>query len=95
MPILNHSDHVLCSQCVFEVLVNFHNGCLVAASIAVVWRYGNVSQIRRFIRVGEGLVLLTREDCHHITVLRPVVTFHDELVSTGNQGQPVVVIESL
>lgn len=38
---------------------------------------------------------LTRENRHYITVLGPVVTFHDQLMSSCNQGQAVVMVESL
>lgn len=37
----------------------------------------------------------TREDGHHVPVLRPVVALHDELMCTCDEGQAVVVVERL
>lgn len=35
------------------------------------------------------------ENRHHVPVVAPVVSFHDELVSSGHQGQAVGVVEGL
>lgn len=35
----------------------------------------------------------TRENGHDIPVLRPVVSFHDELMRAGNQSQAVIVVK--
>lgn len=59
---------------VFQRVVQFHDGRLVAAAIAVV----------------RG-----REDGDHVPVVAPVVAFHDELVSSGDEGQAVGVVERL
>ena len=37
----------------------------------------------------------TREDGHHIAILRPVVTFHDQLMCPCHQRQTIVVVECL
>lgn len=37
----------------------------------------------------------TREYCHYITVLRPIVSFHDELVGPCDQREAIVMVESL
>lgn len=34
-----------------------------------------------------------REDGHHTLLMAPVVAFHDELVSTGNESQAIRAIE--
>lgn len=60
------------SQCVFQVLINFHDGSLVSAPIAVVGR---------------------AEDGNNIAILTPVVALHDQLMSSRDQGQAIVVIE--
>jgi hypothetical protein len=38
---------------------------------------------------------LTREDGHNVPILRPVITLHDQLMSSRNQRQPIVVVERL
>ncbi len=35
------------------------------------------------------------ENGHHVSVVAPVVSFHEELVSSGHQGQSVGVVERL
>lgn len=35
------------------------------------------------------------EDSHYILVVAPVVAFHYKLMSTGNQGQPVYMVEMI
>ena len=59
---------------VLQVIIQFHDGCLIAASIAVVG---------------------SREDGHDLTIMAPVVAFHDQLMSSCNQRQAVRVIERL
>lgn len=59
---------------VFQRVVQFHDGRLVAAAITIVGG---------------------RENRDHVPVVAPVISFHDELVSPGHQGQPVGVIERL
>jgi len=40
-------------------------------------------------------VVWRTEDCNHISILAPIISFHDQLVSSSDQRQPVVVIKRL
>jgi len=57
---------------ILQVLINLHNGRLVAASVAIVGgtEYGD-----------------------HVPILAPIVTFHNQLMCSGDQRQSIVVIE--
>jgi len=61
-------------ESVLEMLVNLHDGSLVTAAIAVVWR---------------------REDRYHVSILRPVVPVHDQLMSSRYQSQAIIMVECL
>jgi hypothetical protein len=60
-------------ECVLEVIVQFHDSCLIAASVAVIRR---------------------RENCHHLTLMAPIITLHDQLMGSGNQSEAVSVVKS-
>ena len=61
-------------EIILHEFVHFHDGCLVAASVAV---------------VGCG------ENRHYVTLVRPVVAVHDQLMRAGNSSQVVGVVELL
>jgi hypothetical protein len=79
-------------QCVFQVLIDLHDGSLVTASVAVV---GGCSWLDAICSSRRSQEVLTGEYGDHVPVLRPVVPLHHKLVSSGNQRQTVVVVESL
>ena len=73
------------------MLVNLHDSSLVAATVAVIrcWQ-----QVSRHIMNPEAREL-TRKNRDHVTILAPIVSFHHQLMSPRNKGQPIVVIECL
>ena len=79
-------------QCVFQMLVDLHYRGLVAAPVAVVGRCQFVSELNS---QHVCTVQLTRKDGHDISILRPIVPLHHELMCPGNQGQSIVMVESL
>jgi len=56
------------------MLINFHNGGLISATIAVIWG---------------------GENRDNVSILRPIISFHYQLVRSCDQRQPVVVIKGL
>lgn len=75
------------------MLVNLHYCSLVATSVAVVGSYQRISKVPTL--VFHGRLELTREDGHHVPVLGPVVALHDQLMGTSDEGQAIVMVESL
>lgn len=71
---LNYFLESIYLQGIFKCVVQFHNGRLVAATVAIVGR---------------------AEYSHDVTIVTPVVAFHDQLMGPGDQSQPVRVIEGL
>jgi hypothetical protein len=59
-------------ESVLHKFVNFHDGRLVTASVAVVW---------------------SRKHCDDVSVVRPVVTVHYQLVGSSDQLEVVGVVE--
>lgn len=80
-------------QRILQMLINFHNGGLVTAPVAVVWSWREIS-IEIQCSTGECRKH-TREDSHHVPILRPIVSLHYQLMRPCHQSQAVVVIKSL
>lgn len=57
---------------VINVIVNLHNGGLIATSVAIVGG---------------------REDSHHSSIVLPLITLHNELMSSGNEVKIIDVGE--
>lgn len=79
-------------QGVLQVLIDLHYCSLVAASVAVVGGYQILSKLRKSLHCR---LELTREDGHYIPVLGPVVTLHHQLMGTSDEGQAIIMVESL
>lgn len=80
-------------QSVLQMLVNLHYGGLVTTPVTVVGRCSH--ELANVRRLKVKWILRTREDGHHVAVLRPVVTLHDQLMCARDQVQAVVVVERL
>ena len=53
-------------------------------------RQNNLHQLTTSVAVVRGA-----EDGHNILIMAPVVAFHDQLMRSGHQSQPICVIELL
>lgn len=71
------------------MLVYLHNRRLVSTTVAVVGCY----QVCQSAINWQCTNKLTRKDGHHVSILRPTVALHDQLMRPSNQRESIVVIE--
>lgn len=76
------------------MFVNLHDCRLITASVAVIWCYLAVSSYSWILGRTRRRVL-TRKDRDNVPILRPVVSLHDQLMGSRDQGEAVVMVESL
>lgn len=73
------------------MLVDLHNRCLVTASITVIGSYITAQCQKKSFRSRQSS--LTREYGNHVTVLRPIITLHYQLMCPRHQSEAVIMIE--